>query len=67
MFCFKEMETVNHLFSSCEVTQKIWESIIGWMGTGVTLQDNNVDNLMLFGSVVKGRKRRGIKHLLWLA
>lgn len=67
VFCFKETETISHLFCTCVMTKEIWNRILAWMGTDMLCNIKLVTNFMHFGEIFKGKKRKGIKHLIWIA
>lgn len=67
VLCFKEIETTTHLFCRCEFTKKVWRKIVSWIRLDVDVQDDVLINFFQFGELIKGRKRRELKHLLWIA
>lgn len=67
VFCFKEIETISQLFGTCEVTKEIWSRIFAWLGVDANLSSDLVSNVIQFGEFFKGKQRRGIRHLIWIA
>lgn len=47
------------------MTKKVWSNIFTWLGANVDLQFDVVSNFMKLGGLIKGKRRKGIKHLIW--
>lgn len=67
VFCFKEIKTASHLFCRCEVMRKIWSLVLLWLDTDEDQYDCVVSSFLEFGRKLKGKKRRRVKHLIWIA
>lgn len=67
VLCFEEDETALHLFLQCRVTKMVWQQVFSWLGETVDETDDLISHFMEFGRLLKGKKQRGVKHLIWLA
>lgn len=65
--CFKEIESTSHLFCNYEVSMKVWSSVFRWLGPEAIQNGDMTSNFMEFGGQVKGKSRRGVKHLIQIA
>lgn len=67
VLCFRENESVEHLFLACNVVKSIWSQVFSWMGVPIVEPEDVISHFVEFGKMVKGRKQKGVKHLIWMA
>lgn len=56
VLCFKEEETVAHMFCECEVSRQIWRGVFTWLGSDLSLSSNPVSNFKHFRSLRRGKR-----------
>jgi hypothetical protein len=72
-FCFRNLETVDHIFWSCPFTTAIWSSLSSWIGCeALRLQSacephSSTDRIMGIVEGTKPQFRKGIRSLMMLA
>ena len=65
MLYFKEDESRNHLFCSCDFNRSLWAKVIKWLGANTNL---SADDFSLFSCKhikVKEKEVRRILSVLW--
>jgi hypothetical protein len=67
VLCSHSVESENHIFLNCCVMNDIWRAVFKWMGTQILAAGTVQEHLLLFGDIVKGKKCKGVKHIIWLA
>ncbi|CAJ2644735.1 unnamed protein product [Trifolium pratense] len=67
VFCFKEVEDIQHIFFTCCITSQIWQKIFVWLGTNVISFEDVTCHFTLFGELAKGNHSKRIRHIIWLA
>lgn len=67
VFCFLEDETVSHLFLNCHIIKNIWQLVFSWLGEPYCDEDDVTTHFMEFGKMIKGKRQKRVKHLIWLA
>lgn len=66
VLCFCAEETANHLFCNCLFIMRVWEKISTWMTPFLHCQEP-LAQFLHFGQILKGRKLKATKHLIWMA
>lgn len=65
--CFNNDATAQHLFFGCCKTVETWNIIAQWLQVPVSNSYEPVQHFVQFGQQLKGRKLKGLKHLIWIA
>lgn len=67
VLCFREDESAKHLFCCCKKTQEVWSSVASWLQVSDVKSQEPLQHFNLFGNLMKGRKLKGTKHMVWIA
>lgn len=67
VLCFREIESCEHIFCSCSVTQKIWQAVLSWAGVDNRLCCEVLSVYNEIGGLLKGKNAKRVKHLIWAA
>lgn len=63
-FCNKELETIEHLFTSCSVTKSLWQSFLVWWNS-VTNDNLLLSSLDIILCVCKSNSYL-LNHIIWI-
>ncbi|MCH81357.1 ribonuclease H protein [Trifolium medium] len=66
-FCVLVHEDCAHLFFRCPFSKKVWQAVYNWIGKSLSADVTGWHHFMLFGDLLKGKKRERYSHLIWLA
>ncbi|KAF1895933.1 hypothetical protein Lal_00033938 [Lupinus albus] len=66
-FCKESPEFSHHLFSSCNITYPVWKLVYKWLDIIVALAFTPANHFINHMCMVKDRKRRKIRSVIWLA
>lgn len=50
---------------SCSFSFNVWSMIFAWLGCTTSTLWNHVKQFMQLGSLFKGKKLKGVRHLVW--
>lgn len=67
VFCSRESEDTNHLFFSCDFSYHVWMTINRWTGAMGLMQNSGYNHFLQFADVLKGKKHRRGRHIIWMA
>ncbi|CAJ2673626.1 unnamed protein product [Trifolium pratense] len=67
VFCFQVAEDCNHLFFSCNKVTELWRQVCLWLGCDYNLQEVGCKHFLSFGLIIKSKKGKKVRHLIWLA
>lgn len=66
--CEKEVETVGHLFFTCETYSKVWYECLKWWGLSSSLQGSCKSHFSQFGGLISGSKsQKEVWDIIWYA
>lgn len=65
VFCADSLEDVDHLFLNCRITAQVWGRVNIWLGIPNGHCHSVVEHFQQHGSVFNGKKKKGIRHLVW--
>ncbi|XP_058774320.1 uncharacterized protein LOC131648593 [Vicia villosa] len=66
--CLRQEETYLHLFLNCSVAEEVWSLILDWMGYVYSKPSVGIsDHMLLFVSALRGKVKKGLRGLIWLA
>ncbi|XP_045810084.1 uncharacterized protein LOC123904464 [Trifolium pratense] len=60
-------EDCNHLFFSCNKVTELWRQVCLWLGCDYNLQEVGCKHFLSFGLIIKSKKGKKVRHLIWLA
>jgi len=66
VFCYAAEESRGHLFS-CPFTYSVRTSTYCWMGLEGAYAESSVDHFTHHGILARGKRRKRLRHLIWLA
>lgn len=64
---FQGIKDANHLFFSCDFSYHVWMAINLWTGVVCPMQNNGTDHFLQFAGILKGKKFRKGRHVIWMA
>ncbi|XP_058733669.1 uncharacterized protein LOC131605314 [Vicia villosa] len=67
VFCFNDIESLNHLFVGCCEARNVWQKIASWLGIEVGNADDVVEHMFYFEESIKGLVSKRKRLLVWLA
>lgn len=67
VLCFRSVESRNHLFFTCEFSYRIWVAVLDWLGGAGVFQSGCIDHFVQFSEMLKGKKARRVKNIIWMA
>jgi hypothetical protein len=67
VFCSGVEEDIQHVFFNCNVILQLWDAIFNWLGTTSVTYVSVTDHFLNFGGILKGKKTKGLRHIIWLA
>jgi hypothetical protein len=67
VFCFREVEEINHVFFNCIISRQVWMIIFRWMRTTPLAFVDTHNHFSLFGEFLKGGNNKKFRHIIWLA
>ena len=67
VLCSSEDETIKHIFLDCRVAKKIWQQVCLWLDVPIVEGEDIQAHFMAFGKLIKGKKQKRVKHLIWMA
>jgi hypothetical protein len=67
VFCCNQVESIDHVFLHCQVSNSIWLLIFKWMGVSPIMNANVQQHFLLFGDLIKGNINKRYWHNIWLA
>jgi hypothetical protein len=65
VFCQNVQEDIHHIFFTCSIAATV--RIFRWMGVNSIAYISIPQHLILFGRLIKGKKQKRLKHIIWLA
>ena len=66
-FCLECEETVEHLFFSCKVAQKVWNMCYKWLGLNIVSHVKATINFQHFFLLNLNKRQNIVWHGMWLA
>jgi hypothetical protein len=66
-FCSNMDETLHHCFLGCHFIATVWRDVYHWMGISHLSASNVQQHFIVFGDIIKGKKCKKVKQLIWLA
>jgi hypothetical protein len=66
-FCSNMDETLHHCFLGCHFIATVWRDVYYWMGISHLSASNVQQHFIVFGDIIKGKKCKKVKQLIWLA
>ncbi|XP_057774917.1 uncharacterized protein LOC130993898 [Salvia miltiorrhiza] len=51
ILCKAQLEDLNHLFFSCQITMELWKEILSWIGIQTALQRTAKENFLAFSNL----------------
>ncbi|XP_058732733.1 uncharacterized protein LOC131604304 [Vicia villosa] len=67
VFCYTEIESLNHLLVGCCEARKVWQKIAGWLGIDLENVEDVVEHLLDFEGCLTGLVSKRKRLLVWLA
>ncbi|XP_058757877.1 uncharacterized protein LOC131631117 [Vicia villosa] len=67
VFCFKALESSNHLFESCPFTTRIWNKVGDWLGNSVKITIEELKNFGEHLEKIKALEEQLTVGVIWLA
>jgi hypothetical protein len=67
VFCSNEVEDIHHVFFNCNLIVQVWDSIFNWLGSNLIVNASVSDHFLTFGGILKGKKTKGLRHIIWVA
>lgn len=67
ILCFGEEESTSHLFFNCVQAREVWKEVFKWLDTPTIQLQDPIQHFIRFGMMLKGRKLKRLKHLVWIA
>ena len=55
VFCFGDLETLDHLMVSCPFTRMVWRRIFSWIGLDYVNSHDIVEHLLRFWELLVGK------------
>jgi hypothetical protein len=67
VLCCNHVESMNHIFLQCHVSNSVWIIIFKWMGLTPITNASVQQHFLMFGDLIKSNVNKRYRHVIWLA